>query len=231
MKDVSRHREVQAGAKAVLSALAASITARDCERTIAERASALLKGAGFADTWYYDCPALVLLGSRSCLSVSGRDYRPNDEEVGVENLVTVDLSPRRGSFWGDCARSFCIENGRCSVVPLGHEFREGLAFESRLHAQMRAFVTPATTCDELFRYGTGLIQAGGFENLDLHGNLGHSIVQRLEDRAYIEAGNAHRLGDLGLFTFEPHIRRRGAHWGFKHEDIYYFDDDEVPMAL
>lgn len=222
--EVARHREVQAAAKAVLAALGESITARDYERNIAERAAALLAAAGFADTWYYKCPALVLLGTRSCLSVSGRDYVPSDELVGEHNLVTVDLSPRREAYWGDCARSFCIENGRHSPTPSDPVFRDGLALERELHTAMQSFATRTTTCDALFQHCNALIRARGFENLDFRGNLGHSIVQRLEDRAYIEAGSARRLGDMGLFTFEPHIRTRGGRWGFKHEDIYYFDD-------
>ncbi len=223
--EVALNREVQAAAKAVLVALGESITARDSERSIAERAAALLAAAGFADTWYYNCPALVLLGTRSCLSVSGRDYTPSDELVGEHNLVTVDLSPRRETYWGDCARSFCIESGRHSPAPVDPAFGEGVAFEQQLHHAMRAFVTPATTADELFQHCNALINACGFENLDLLGNLGHSIVRRLEDRSYIEAENARTLGEMGLFTFEPHIRKRGGRWGFKHEDIYYFDRD------
>jgi hypothetical protein len=85
-------------------AIAGTITANSSERTIADTAKSLLKDSGLVDTWYYDCPAFVLLGSRSCLSMSGRDYVPADEPVGTENLVTIDLSPRVGGVWGDYAR-------------------------------------------------------------------------------------------------------------------------------
>lgn len=108
---ISAHREVQAVAKKVLAALGSTINPLDTERTIAERATAMLAREGVTDTWYYECPALVLLGSRSRLSISGREYVPNEEEVGFFNLVTVDLSPLRGDIWGDCARSFFIEEG------------------------------------------------------------------------------------------------------------------------
>ena len=72
---------------------------------------------GVFATWYYDCPALVLLGSRSCVSISGRHYVPSDERVGEFNLVTVDLSPLLDGVPGDFARSLCVENGEVTDTP------------------------------------------------------------------------------------------------------------------
>ena len=31
--------------------------------------------------------------------------------------------------------------------------------------------------------------------------------------------------DVSYFTFEPHISTDGSKYGFKREDIYYFDND------
>lgn len=76
MASIEEHRAVQAIAKAVLSELQGSITAADTERTISDRAIGFLATHGITETWYYECPALVLLGSRSYLSLSGREYRP-----------------------------------------------------------------------------------------------------------------------------------------------------------
>jgi hypothetical protein len=67
------------------------------------------------------------------------------------------------------------------------------------------------------------IESAGFLNLDFHGNLGHSIESNMEDRCFIEDGNTRRLGEIALFTFEPHIRFIEGKWGFKHENIYYFN--------
>src|SRR5207302_843923 len=107
---------------------------------------------GFADTWYYNCPAFVLLGSRSCLSISGREYEPSLEPVGDFNLVTVDVSPARNGRWGDCARSFFIEQGRAISVPKSVELSSGKQFLESLHAEMRTFVRPETTFHELFKW-------------------------------------------------------------------------------
>lgn len=53
---------VQTAAKRVLQRLIASITPDSTESSIARNAAQLLTEAGYPDTWYYDCPAFVLLG-------------------------------------------------------------------------------------------------------------------------------------------------------------------------
>ena len=168
-------------------------------------------------------PTLVLLGSRSCLSVSGRDYLPHDEPVGDHNLVTVDLSPCEGIVWGDCARSFAVEGGQVVSHPSCVEFAEGFEVQARLHAAMCQHVTPGMSFHDLHEFTNGLIASEGFENLDFLGNVGHSIATRRCDRLFIEPGNHQKLGGVPCFTFEPHIRRAKGVWGFKHENIYCFD--------
>lgn len=231
MASVSEHRVVQAVAKGVLADLGPTIVPTDTERSIAMRATSMLSERGLSETWYYNCPAFVLLGSRSCLSLSGRAYEPSEETVGVTNLVTVDLSPMRNGVWGDCARSFCIENGSWTAVPSSRAFTQGVQVEKTLHEAMQRFVTPRTTFEELFRFANAEIQRLGFENLDFLGNVGHSIESTREGRRYIKQGGSQLLGDIGLFTFEPHIRRTGEIWGFKHEDIYYFTGEGRAVEL
>ncbi|MGE8499767.1 MAG: M24 family metallopeptidase [Pseudomonas sp.] len=225
MSDVERYRSVQHIARAVLSALGPTIGPDDTERTIAARATDLLARHGINETWYHACPAFVLLGSRSCLSISGRDYQPADEPVGQHNVVTVDLSPMRDGIWGDCARSFCIEQGRYASTPVTPAFVRGLDAERYLHGQMVAFVRPHTTFDALFTFANDRIHGLGLENLDFMGNVGHSIELEGGTRSYIVSGNHEVLADARFFTFEPHVRAVGSAWGFKHENIYYFDAD------
>jgi Xaa-Pro aminopeptidase len=225
MPSFAEHRDVQAIAKEVLVALGPSIVPTDTEESIARRAINLLAEAGVSETWYHDCPAFVLLGSRSCLSISGREYEPASEPVGDKNLVTIDLSPMLNGAWGDCARSFYIEGGRTVEIPSGSEFLAGLEAEHLLHARMIGFTTPKTTFQDLFEFANGEIYALGFENLDFLRNVGHSIESHPNRRRYIQAENSLPLGEVALFTFEPHIRAAGGRWGFKHENIYYFDSD------
>ncbi len=96
---------------------------------------------------------------------------------------------------------------------------------------MTSFVTPRTTFQELFEFSNQMIAAIGFENLDFLGNVGHSIESTRADRRYIEAGNNVQLGDVHLFTFEPHIRKAGGAWGFKHENIFTFDPEGHAFAI
>src|SRR4051794_17120919 len=84
---VAEYRPVQDIARHVLADLAPSIRADDTETSIAQRAVELLRARGITETWYHHCPALVLLGARSTLSLSGRDYEPAHEPVGQTNLV------------------------------------------------------------------------------------------------------------------------------------------------
>ena len=46
-------------------------------------------------------------------------------------------------------------------------------------------------------------------------------------RIYIEKGNTAKLGDVRYFTFEPHIAFPDSRYGYKKENIYYFDGDRL----
>lgn len=225
MTSAPPNRVVQSKAKNVLSAIATTISARSTERTIVDTAISMLAAVGITETWYYECPAFVLLGSRSCLSLSGRDYVPAEEPVGTENLLTIDLSPCEGVLWGDYARSLCVENGGVVPHPSSPDFRDGMKVETSLHQQMTHFVTPDTSFHQLYEFANDSIASAGYENLDFMGNVGHSIESRREDRIYVEKGNHRRLSEVSCFTFEPHIRRKGGRWGFKHEDIYFLENE------
>ena len=67
----------------------------------------------------------------------------------------------------------------------------------------------------------------GFINLDLMGNLGHSIVKNKNDRVYTEKGNTQMISDIKYFTFEPHISIPGSKYGYKKENIYYFENGKL----
>jgi Xaa-Pro aminopeptidase len=222
MATVAEYRAVQTLAMEVLEELGPTIGSEDTEFSIAFRATEALARRGLTETWYHGCPAFVLLGSRSCLSISGREYEPALEEVGQVNLVTVDLSPKRNEIWGDCARSFFIEGGRHTSNPTLSEFQEGASFLKFLHDEMTKFVDAHTTFHQLFEWASREISGAGFENLDFAGNVGHSIETRPEKRRYVETANHIRLSEVPFFTFEPHVRRISGRWGFKHENIFYF---------
>jgi len=192
----SEHQLVQLAAKQVLDELATEISPKSTERSIASFATNRLSELGYPDTWYHSCPALVLAGSNSCLSVSGRDYSPTDSSFGSHNLITVDLSPCSGAVWGDCARSFVLESGVVRNNPTDSEFALGFNAEYELHEAMKKFATPSTSFHELHEFVNDQIASMEFENLDFLGNVGHSIVATLKDRDFVEPGNYKELSNV-----------------------------------
>jgi len=220
---IHAHRAVQGAAKSVLAKLAAQISATDTEASIAAAAYQELCRHGLPDTRYYTCPAFVLAGSRSCQSISGRDYVPGHEPIGARNLVTVDVSPLLNGHWGDCARSFYVEDGHVTSNPVAPELVIGQRFLKALHADMLQTVHADMTFHDLFTWTNQRIASDGFENLDFLGNVGHSIATRREDRQYLEANNHCPLREVPFFTFEPHVRQVNGRWGFKHENIFFFN--------
>lgn len=174
--------------------------------------------------WYWDVGAFVFAGDETTVSVSGRRYTTSNRIIAPNDIITIDLSPQNGDTWGDYARTIILQNG--VVVDLdgieNQEWKQGLLMEEFLHDELGQFAKPETTFEELYYHMNSLIDCKGFINLDFCGNLGHSIVRQKDDRVYIEKGNHTRLGDVGFFTFEPHISVSGSKFGYKKENIYYF---------
>ncbi|MBQ9872580.1 MAG: aminopeptidase P family protein [Eubacterium sp.] len=186
-----------------------------------------LKSLGADSFWYYDIGAFVFAGDETTVSVSGREYSTSDRVIRSDDIVTIDLSPQVGDTWGDYARTIIVEGGKVvqSIDEIKYdEWRGGLLMERKLHDKMRQIVSPQMTFEELYYQMNEFIKTEGYINLDFLGNLGHSIVRRKEDRIYIEKGNNTKLGDVSFFTFEPHISVSGSKYGYKMENIYYFDE-------
>lgn len=176
--------------------------------------------------WYWDIGAFVFAGDETTVSVSGRTYSTSDRIIEENDIITIDLSPQNGDIWGDYARTIVLQNG--VVVDLdsieNQEWKQGLLMEEFLHCELIRFAREETTFEELYIHMNKLIKEKGFINLDFSGNLGHSIVRKKNDRVYIEKGNQVRLGDVAFFTFEPHISVTGSKYGYKKENIYFFEN-------
>ena len=181
--------------------------------------------------WYWNVGAFVFAGDETALSVSGKEYVTSHRVIAENDIITIDLSPQIGNIWGDYARTTIIENG--IVVDIDHitnkEWKEGLLMEEYLHEEMCKFVTPETTFENLYYHMNNLIKEKGYINLDFIGNLGHSIARQKSDRVYIEKGNHMRLADVSYFTFEPHISIPGSKYGYKKENIYYFENGVIKV--
>ena len=220
------YRQVQRIAKETMSYAARHITAgmnlRDVRKMCEEKMLAL----GADCFWYWDIGAFVFAGDETAISVSGPKYATSDRILAPNDILTIDLSPQCGDTWGDYARTLILQNG--TVVDTqdiqNAEWQQGLNMEALLHSELHRYATPETTLETLHRHMNRLIGQHGFCNLDFAGNLGHTIVRKKQDRVYIEKGSTLRLGDAGCFTFEPHIGLPGSHFGYKMENIYYFED-------
>ena len=177
--------------------------------------------------WYWDVGAFIFSGDETTISVSGKEYFTSNRVIDSNDIITIDLSPQIGDTWGDHARTIIIENGNVvkSISEIKNdEWRNGLIMETKLHERMKEIVSPNMTFEELYYQMNEYIKEEGYINLDFMGNLGHSIVRKKDDRVYIEKGNNTKLGDINYFTFEPHISIEGSKYGYKKEDIYYFDN-------
>ena len=63
------------------------ISSEVTEKEIALRCKSLMERHGIDETWYYDCPALVLLGSRSCLLFPARIMFLLKKKSGMKILL------------------------------------------------------------------------------------------------------------------------------------------------
>lgn len=157
-----------------------------------------------------------------------KQYVTSNRVIGNNDIITIDLSPQMGNIWGDYARTIIVENGKV-VEDIGlienPEWKSGLQMEEKLHAELLRFATKETTFEKLYYHMNEFIVENGFVNLDFMGNLGHSIVKTKGDRIYIEKENKTKLGDVKYFTFEPHISFPDSKYGYKKENIYYFNEN------
>lgn len=234
---IEKYKQVQNVARATINHLRNFIQEGCTEADIAHEAEAHLLKNGADGFWYYNIGAIVLVGKRTVLSISGKKYTgPTEASVLAQDMVTVDLSPMTGGVWGDFARTFIIDGGKVVALDSSElegwnvekEWIQGIHVEEQLHAILVHKVVSGMTFDKIFRTMNAEIISLGFENLDFRNNLGHTIVRRSDDRTFLEAGCEILVDAAGLFTFEPHIKKKnGGRYGFRKEDIYYMHNGKL----
>ena len=224
------YSQIQLAAKQTIEYISKVVKPGMTLRALRKACEEKLLELGADSFWYWDVGAFVFAGDETTISVSGREYITSDRVIENNDIITIDLSPQIGNIWGDYARTIIVENGKVvgSVELIeNQEWKSGLQMEDKLHAELVRFVTKETTFEELYDHMNRFIVENGFVNLDFMGNLGHSIVKNKEDRVYIEKGNQRKLGNINYFTFEPHIAFPDSKYGYKKENIYYFDGDRM----
>ena len=227
MADRNAYRNVQNIAKQTIAYIRQAIEPGMRLVQIRQLCEDKMRALGADSFWYWDVGAFCFAGEETTVSVSGKQYTTSDRRVRENDVITIDLSPQCGQIWGDYARTIIVENGQVTdkiAAIKNEEWRQGLEMEELLHDKLRRLAAPETSFEELYYRINELIDQSGFVNLDFMGNLGHSIVKKKEDRIYIEKGNTAKLSDVSFFTFEPHICKKNSVYGFKKENIYYFEN-------
>lgn len=221
------YKQVQALAKETMKRIRTEVRAGMPLREVRERCENHMRELGADSFWYYGVGAFVFSGNQTALSISGRNYQTPERVLEENDILTIDLSPQREGVWGDYARTIILQNGTAvkDIAQIRNvQWKNGLLAEERLHKELFLVARPELTFDQLYEHMNAFIRACGWINLDFNGNLGHSIVAQKDDRIYIEKGNRRRLGDVSLFTFEPHIGAEDSPYGYKQEDIYGFEN-------
>ncbi|MEG0367194.1 MAG: M24 family metallopeptidase [Coprobacillus sp.] len=180
--------------------------------------------------WYYDVGAFVFSGDETTVSISGKHYNTPNQLIQKNDIITIDLSPQKENIWGDYSRTIIIEDDNVisDVESIKNkEWKSGVCMEEFLHNKLIEIASPHMTFEELYFIMNGIIKDKGFINLDFLGNLGHSIVKDKDNRVFIEDGNKMKLCEVEMFTFEPHISIEKSKFGYKMEDIYYFENDKL----
>lgn len=222
--------EVQQIAKKTMTFIKSQIKVGMSLSQLREIAEMKMLSLGATSFWYWDIGAFIFSGDETTLSVSGKRYQTANNSIKENDIITIDLSPQVDNVWGDYARTIIVEKGIVvnEIEGISNtEWKNGLLMEDKLHNELLTFATPETSFEELYLHMNYFIKANGYVNLDFMGNLGHSIVKDKADRIYIEKGNIATLGSVKYFTFEPHISLKDSRFGFKKENIYFFENGKL----
>jgi methionyl aminopeptidase len=225
-----RYESAQALARDSLAAIAGCIRPGATEASLLADCRRLMDARGATGYWWFGVPAVILAGPRLRDSVEGDVFEPSDLPIAADDMVTIDVAPEIDGIWGDCARSFFLKGGLLvTAEEAGAEQAEGMAAEAALHAHLLRTARPQMTFQDLYAEMDARVRALGFENLDFLGNYGHNIGEDLHARAFIDAHCTARLDSVPMFTFEPHIAKRGRRLAFKYEEVYRFEDGRLRL--
>lgn len=225
-----KYKEVQEIAKKTIDYIKSEIKVGMSLIEVREKCENKMLDLGADSFWYWDVGAFIFANDETSLSISGKSYNTSDKEINSNDIITIDLSPQNSNIWGDYARTIIIEDGIVvnNIKDIKNdEWRKGLTMEEMLHQELFDYATPNTSFEQLYFHMNDFIVSHGFINFDFLDNLGHSIVKNKADRIYIEKGNQCKLNKVNFFTFEPHIGTKNSVYGYKKENIYYFENDKL----
>jgi methionyl aminopeptidase len=227
--ELATYKAAQDIARAVLAEITHDIVPDATEQALHQACHRLMLAHGASGYWG-NTPAFVLAGDRLRDSVFDHRYVPATIRLGEDEMITIDVGPRIGDCFGDCARSYFLKGGKLvTAEQAGPEQAAGVALERRLHAEFAARAKPDMSFRQMYLQMDALVREAGYENLDLLSNYGHSLAKQVCDFVLMDEKNDSPLASVPFFTFEPHIARRGSRFAVKLEEVYYFDNGAVRM--
>jgi Xaa-Pro aminopeptidase len=183
------------------------------ERELAARADELARARGATGVW-----TPITVGAGPGALVSHPAYPPTDRAVGDPDLVWIDLTPDFGGWPGDATRALLVgdDAGRERV----------LADVRRIERTVIEAIEPGMPANELFWVARTLLDADGYELLDLLGNIGHDLAFGARVTGFIDPRN--RTPMWVCWAIEPHIGLDGV--AAKVEDLVWIGPARVSVV-
>ena len=180
------------------------------ERELAVRAQELARARGATGFW-----TPVAVGAGPGNLVCHPAFAPTERAVADPDLVWFDVTPDFGGWPGDVTRS---------VVVGSDAARERILADcERIQRAIVAAIRPGMPANELFAIARALLDADGYELLDLLGNIGHDLGRGAEVTGFIDPRNETAM--WGCWAIEPHIGMDGI--GAKIEDLVWIGQEGV----
>jgi Xaa-Pro dipeptidase len=194
----------------VLRELEQELRPGQTERKLAARAEELARARGATGLW-----TPVAVGAGAGALVCHPAFPPTGRAVAETDLVWFDVTPEFDGWPGDATRSVVVgaDPARARVV----------ADCERIERAIIAAIRPGMPTSELFGIARDLLDADGYELLDLLGNIGHDLEPGGTVTGFIDPRNETPM--RGCWAIEPHIGLDGV--AAKVEDLVWIDEEGV----
>jgi Xaa-Pro dipeptidase len=194
----------------IVEALVEEVRPGRSELELATRAEEIALARGATGFW-----TPVAVGAGPGNLVCHPDFPPTGRIIADVDLVWLDVTPDFSGWPGDVTRSVVVGSDRA---------RERILDECvRIERAVIESIRPGMPAKELFAVARRLIDEGGYELLDLLGNIGHDLGRGAEVTGFIDPRNETPM--WGCWAIEPHIGMDGV--GAKVEDLVWIGEEGV----
>jgi Xaa-Pro aminopeptidase len=200
--------EAQRATIEIVARLQSEVAPGVTERKLAERAEELARAHGATRF----C-APVAVGAGAGALVCHPAFPPTERAVADTDLVLLDVTPEFDGWPGDLTRTVLVGNDP--------QHRRVLDEVTRIEHALLEACQPGMPANELFWIARELFDAGGFELLDLLGNIGHDLGEGGAVTGSIDPRNETPM--WGCWAIEPHLGLDGI--AAKVEDLVWLGED------